>query len=77
MAVYDGFFDAVADEETGEFDRAYGSGNFTDYFAHIVGSGVCIHNAPDSFRVRFDDGNAVLSPQYLFIQGYWLKNDSV
>ncbi len=76
MAVYDGFFDAVADEETGEFDRAYGSGNFTDYFAHIVGSGVCIHNAPDSFRVRFEDGNAVISPGYLFIQGYWLKNDS-
>ena len=76
MAVYDGFFDAVADEETGEFDRAYGSGDFTDYFAHIIGSGVCIHNDPDSFKVRFENGIAVVSPGYLFIQGYWLKNDS-
>ena len=75
MAVYDGFFDAVANEETGEFDRAYGSGNFTDYFAHIIGSGVCIHNAPDSFKVRFENGAAVVSPGYLFIEGYWLKND--
>lgn len=76
MAVYDGFFDAVADEETGEFDRAYGSGNFTDYFAHIIGSGVCIHNNQDSFKVRFENGSAMVSPGYLFIEGYWLKNDS-
>lgn len=76
MAVYDGFFDAVLDEETQEHDRAYGAVDFTGYFAHIIGSGVCIHNAPDSFMVRFEDGNAVISPGYLFIQGYWLKNDS-
>lgn len=76
MAVYDGFFDAVADEETGEFDRSYSSGSFTDYFAHIIGSGVCIHNNQDSFKVRFEGGNAVVSPGYLFIQGYWLKNDA-
>lgn len=76
MAVYDGFFDAVLDEETQEYDRSYGSENFTDYFTHIIGSGVCIHNAPDSFKVRFEGGNAVVAPGYLFIQGYWLKNDS-
>lgn len=75
MAVYDGFFDAVLDEETGEDDRAYHSGSFTDYFARMVGSGVCIHNDPDSFKVRFENGSAVISPGYLFIQGYWLKND--
>lgn len=75
MAVYDGFFDAVADEETGEFDRAYGSEDFTGYFAHIIGSGVCIHNNQDSFKVRFENGAAVVSPGYLFIEGYWLKND--
>lgn len=75
MAVYDGFFDAVVDEETGEFDRSYSSGDFTDYFAHIIGSGVCIHNNQDSFKVRFENGAAVVSPGYLFIEGYWLKND--
>lgn len=76
MAVYDGFFDAVLDEETGEADRAYGSGDFTGYFEKIIGSGVCIHNDPDSFRVRMADGSAVVSPGYLFIQGYWLRNDA-
>lgn len=74
MAVYDGFFDAVADEETGKFDREYGSGDFTDYFAHIIGSGVCIHNNPDSYKAEFEDGTLYLRPGYLFIQGYWLAN---
>ena len=32
MALYDGFFDAVFNEETGKFDREYESGAFTDYF---------------------------------------------
>lgn len=76
MALYDGFFDAVQDEETGEYDRDYSSEAFTDYFGQIVGSGVCIHNNPDSFKVRLEDAGAVVSPGYLFIQGYWLKNDA-
>lgn len=76
MAVYDGFFDAVLDEETGEYDRDYGSSDFTDYFANVIGSGVCVHNNPNSFKVRLEDGRAVVGPGYLFIQGYWLKNDA-
>lgn len=76
MALYDGFFDAVLDEETEEYDRAYDSGDFTEYFNQIIGSGVCIHNNPSSFLARLEDGAVVLSPGYLFIQGYWLKNDS-
>lgn len=76
MAVYDGFFDAVVNEETGEYDREYESGSFVEYFGQVIGSGVCVHNAPDSFKVRFADGAAVIGPGYLFIQGYWLKNDS-
>lgn len=76
MAIYDGFFDAVMDEETGEYDLAYEAGDFTEYFGQIVGSGVCIHNNPDSMKVRMEDGAAVISPGYLFIQGYWLKNDA-
>ncbi len=74
MAVYDGFFDAVLDEETGKYDRAYGSGDFTKYFDKIIGSGVCIHDAPDSYRAEFEDGTLWLRPGYLFIQGYWLAN---
>lgn len=74
MAVYDGFFDAVQDEESGAYDRAYTSGDFTGYFGEIIGSGVCVHNDPDSFKVRLEDGAAVVSPGYLFIQGYWLRS---
>ena len=76
MSLYDGFFDATQNEETGEYDRAYGADDFTDYFAKIIGSGVCIHNNPDSFLVRLEGGQAVVSPGYLFINGYWLKNDA-
>lgn len=76
MAVYDGFFDAVMDDETGEYDRTYESGDFTEYFSNIIGTGVCVHNDPDSFKVRLEEGRAVVSPGYLFIQGYWLKNDA-
>ncbi len=81
MSLYDGFFDAmpVLDEsgnETGEYDRAYASGDFVDYFNAFIGSGVCVHNNPDSFLVRLEGGAAVVSPGYLFIDGYWLKNDA-
>lgn len=76
MALYDGFFDAVKNEETGEYDRAYSSGDFTGYYANVIGSGVCIHDNPDSFLVRLEDGDVIVSPGYLFIQGYWLKNDA-
>ena len=74
MALYDGFFDAVADEGTGEYDRAYGPGDFTGYFENIIGSGVCVHNNPDSFKAEFEDGTLYLRPGYLFIRGYWLAN---
>jgi len=76
MAIYDGFFDAVYDEATSEYDRTYDSGDFTNYFGELIGSGVCIYNNPDSMKVNFADGAAVVAPGYLFIQGYWLKNDS-
>lgn len=76
MALYDGFFDATQNDSTGEYDRAYGSDDFTSYFAKIVGSGVCVHNDPNSFKVRMEDGQAIVSPGYLFIDGYWLRNDA-
>lgn len=76
MALYDGFFDAVQDENTGEYDRAYSSGDFTGYFGNLIGSGVCVHKNSDSFKVRLENGAAVVSPGYLFIRGYWLRNDA-
>lgn len=75
MALFDGFFDSFYNEETDEYDREYGSDDFSEYFDQMIGSGVCVHKNPDSFKVRLEDGAAVVSPGYLFIQGYWLKND--
>lgn len=76
MALYDGFFDAVWDEQTETYDRTYDSGDFTAYFGAFVGSGVCVYQNPDSMKVSFRQGKAVVAPGYLFIQGYWLKNDA-
>ena len=73
MAVYDGFFDAYSNEETGEYDRAYGSEDFTEYFGQIVGSGVCVATDPDSCKVWLEDGRAMVHVGYLFIHGYWLR----
>lgn len=74
MALYDGFFDAEVNEKTGEYDRAYGSVDFASYFEHIIGSGVCINDNPDSFKAEFENDKLYLRMGYLFIRGYWLAN---
>lgn len=74
MALYDGFFDAVQDETTEEYDRVYSSGDFTGYFSNAIGSGVCVHDNPDSFKAEYEGNTLYLRPGYLFIQGYWLAN---
>lgn len=76
MALYDGFFDAEYNAEADSYDREYESGDFTGYLAQVIGSGVCVYNNEDSFKVRMGDGAAIISPGYLFIQGYYLKNDA-
>ncbi len=73
--VYDGFFDAVEDS-SGNPDRSYNSEPFTGYFEQIVGTGVCVYKNADSMLVRYENGSAIVSQGYLFIQGYWLKNDA-
>lgn len=75
MALYDGFFDAELNTETGKYDREYSAPDFTGYFGTITGSGVCVYENPDSMRVRREAGSAVVEPGYLFLRGYWLKND--
>lgn len=77
MALYDGFFDATYNEETQEYDRNYGSDEFTNYFGNVIGSGVCIHNNPNSFKAEYENGTLYLRPGYLFINGYWLANKAV
>lgn len=74
MAIYDGFFDAQFNEETGEFDRGYGAEDFVEYFAPIVGSGVCVYENPDSMKVSLANSSALIAPGYLFIRGFWLAN---
>lgn len=76
MALYDGFFDAEYNAEADSYDREYESGDFTGYLAQVIGSGVCVYNNENSFKVRMGDGAAIISPGYLFIQGYYLKNDA-
>lgn len=76
MSVYYGFFDAEFEESTASYDREYDSADFTQYFGEIIGSGVCIHDNPDSMKVSIQDGSAAVAPGYLFIDGYWLKNDA-
>ena len=82
MALYDGFFDAepipgeTNEDGSQKYDREFGAADFTTYFKYVIGTGVCVHNNPDSFRVYMSDGNAVVMPGYLFIEGYWLKNDA-
>lgn len=76
MAIYDGFFDATLDEETEQYEPSYDSGDFSEYFGQFIGSGVCIYQNANSMAVRFSEGAAIVSPGYLFIDGYWLKNDA-
>lgn len=76
MSVYYGFFDAKFEESTASYDREYDSADFTQYFGEIIGSGVCVHDNPDSMKVSVRDGSAAVAPGYLFIDGYWLKNDA-
>ena len=79
MAIYTGFFDAAFDETTSTYDNEYDSADFTTYFGEIVGSGVCVYGNDDSMRVYYDavSNRAVVNPGYLFIRGYWLKNDGL
>lgn len=74
--IYYGFFDAAFDETTGKYDRTYNGEDFTGYFENFIGSGVCVYNNPDSMKVSASGTDAIIASGYLFINGYWLKNDS-
>ena len=77
MAVYDGFFDFDQEvlEATGTYDREYNSADFTGFFEPTIGSGVYVGDNPGSMAVTLAGEEAHIAPGYLFLQGYWLKND--
>lgn len=79
MAIYTGFFDAAFDEVSGTYDHEYDSSDFVGYFEQLVGSGVCVHENDNSLQAYYDlnSKRVVVNPGYLFIRGYWLKNDGL
>lgn len=79
MSIYTGFFDSAFDEASGTYDHEYDSSDFVGYFEQLVGSGVCVRGNENSMQVYYDSGSnrAVVNPGYLFIRGYWLKNDGL
>lgn len=78
MALYDGFFDGTPvgthEDGTVQYDREYNASDFYEYFGRFIGSGVCVHNNPDSMKIFLSGNQAVIMPGYLFINGEWLAN---
>lgn len=78
MALYDGFFDGTPvgthEDGTVQYDREYNASDFYEYFGRFIGSGVCVHNNPDSMKIFLSGNQAVIMPGYLFISGEWLVN---
>lgn len=76
MALYDGFFDFDQEvlESTGKYDREYNAADFTTYLAAALGSAVYVGESADSMKVTLENGEALVAPGYLFLQGHWLSN---
>ena len=76
MAETSGFFDAVLDEETQEYDLEYLASQFASYFALFVGNGV-FGSPTNQLKVTAGDGlKVIVSKGWAFINGYWYHNDS-
>lgn len=75
MAETSGFFDAVYDEFTQEYDLEYLASQFAAYFALFVGNGV-FGSPTNQLKVSSGDGMTIkVSPGWAFINGYWYHND--
>lgn len=77
MAETSGFFQAMIDENTGDYDRKYLAKQFADYFALFVKNGVfgsptnqLIVSPGSGLSISVSHGNA-------FIKGMWYNNSSV
>ena len=76
MAETSGFFEAVQDTETGEYDLVYLASQFASYFALFIGNGV-FGSPTNQLKVSADAGLYVkISPGWAFINGYWYYNSS-
>lgn len=74
MAETSGFFDAIYNEETGEYDLEYLAEEFADYFSLFVGTGV-FASPTNQLRVHAGEGLSVtVEPGWAFIEGYWYYN---
>lgn len=77
MAETSGFFQAMADETTGEPDRRYLAKQFCDYFALFIGNGV-FGSPTNQLIVAPGQGglSVVVKPGNAFIDGMWYNNSS-
>lgn len=75
MAEFSGFFDAMIDEISGQYDREYIAENFANYFKLFVGNGVFV-SPTNQLKINESDGlYVVLEAGWAFINGYWYHND--
>ena len=76
MAETSGFFEAVQDPETGEYDLVYFASQFASYFSLFIGNGV-FGSPTNQLKVNADVGLRVkVSPGWAFINGYWYHNNN-
>lgn len=77
MAEKYGFFDAIIDPDTGEYDRIYSSEEFSDYFDLLTGNGV-FSNPSNQLKVTANSAGLVvnIAAGWAFINGHWYNNDS-
>lgn len=71
-----GFFDAVLDSETEEYDRVYVAEQFANYFKLFVGNGVFVSPANQLKVIAGTGLNVVVKAGWAFINGFWYHNDS-
>ena len=76
MAESSGFFEAMQDSETLEYDREYYAEQFANYFSTFIKNGV-FGSPTNQLKVRASDGMSVIAAIGKgFINGYWYDNNS-
>lgn len=76
MAETSGFFQAMVDENTNDYDRKYFAKQFADYFSLFVGNGVFANPTNQLMVVPGTGLSVVVKPGYAFINGYWYWNST-
>ena len=77
MAETSGFFEAVLNEDTQEYDLEYLASQFAEYFSLFIGNGV-FSSPTNQLKVSTAGGlNVKVAIGFAFINGYWYKSDAV